>query len=1278
MFLIDIKTEQKLINDIISDFQKYNQESLIVKDKEYEFECRIRMRDVSSIIKAIENIDKEMKKMNIKSVESISTILILENGIRKITEKKQGIEKTYYQSKTNKMLRNGKDSYILDFLKFDLKFAIATEETKKEEMKNQVVHIIRKRNRKEYNIEEEGIILFITEVNEENKMTGIIQNKLEIEIEFLNIEKIKTIEKLLGTIKKITTIMFPNDGFITNTIYNNKLLEYNNYMNEVNKTIFKYNRSIDYLKSPEMIEYLENKPIAFKRNITKYFFKEDYSITNKLNGIKYNLYINGIKNNKNIFIFLLNAKKEQTKYIGKIENKELNNKDINYIIDGELIENDNNYIFNIFDVKVLNNEVCVNNIHKERFNNMIKDELLKWIINTSNNLNKCKIVFKNFLFSSTNISFTDRIRMIMKYINEQYGDKYKEMNDGIIFTPENQIYVQKNQPNSSSSIYKFKFDHTIDVFINEKEEIYVNYNFKNQDPKKITNIKIIDDIKKFQNKIVEISFESKIDNIYYFKIYKIRYDKPRSNSSKVYDDTIDAINDDITTPEKLLEIIYREYNNMIKTMVLNKVSLVVKDYVIADIGSGVGGDIYKYMNYVNDKKTKLILIEPDKDNINQGKIRLEKGGWENKNNEWKNKNMNIQIINAKAEETDKIINKENNNRADIVSMFFSLTFLFENNNMINSCINTIDNLCNVRNSYFIGTVSNGKKMKEILNKNNGKYQNEYLQINMIDNTHISIKLKHGSSLKDQIEPLTDLELLDKICEKKYIMKKLRMGFPPNKKIFNENENEMIQSNDYFIYRKKWNKINIKQFPTGEIKETYLPILNYYYDVKQLYYLLQHHVINKLELGGYYNLNTKLFYVNKNILNFDSKNNIPFVDNNESFINKFNYYILWHNHPINTTINNGFISLPDLITCIKRETYTIELIMLCGVIYVYTYKGKNRKNDIENITKWYETQTILPNEEKSNEKMKNIVELWWEEYKKSDIYIKNIKIYEKYDLHMKWACYMENKFTKSNNIFEELKRFGIIYKRVDSYKQLIYILNILQMESSLSFYLDKLTEVENYLENKSNNKFTHKKLLLEDKHTYILYDVHGNGDCAFETLDVTLKEVTRSNVIKKLNEVLTSGNNEESTYIKKLILIDVIDFFSNKFKVTNEIEKIIKQQWLSKDNAKDLDLYFYLYYVNNVLNNNTEFLTIVLSSDLPITGTLVATIYLFKLNVNCYVKNKDGMRLEKTFIFNKNNMNIINIMLMEERVHFVRLVEEYDIHTRFDCLMLENLIINESY
>ena len=266
--------------------------------------------------------------------------------------------------------------------------------------------------------------------------------------------------------------------------------------------------------------------------------------------------------------------------------------------------------------------------------------------------------------------------------------------------------------------------------------------------------------------IIEFTFDKDSNS---FVLYHIRTDKTLPNNIKVANDTFvdmahefsliefqkllkgdgddQKYNEPNKSPEEkhCLEN-YRKYHNAVKNDLIKKNA---QDKTVIDLGAGKGGDLIKYKN----AHIKFLwAIEPFEENL----VNPDDGMYKRINNIYhsndflkysddleirKTPDVPIMTINTGAEDYDKIYkalnkthkyyfkqpppNKIDTQKAQVITSFFSMSFFFSDNLMLESVIKTISSLVyqpinrNQPNGLFIGTMMDGEKTYTMLQENNG-------------------------------------------------------------------------------------------------------------------------------------------------------------------------------------------------------------------------------------------------------------------------------------------------------------------------------------------------------------------------------------------------------------------------------------------------------------------------------------------------------------------------------------------------------------------------------
>jgi tRNA G46 methylase TrmB len=271
-----------------------------------------------------------------------------------------------------------------------------------------------------------------------------------------------------------------------------------------------------------------------------------------------------------------------------------------------------------------------------------------------------------------------------------------------------------------------------------------------------------------------------------------------------------------------------------------------KGKIVVDIGSGVGGDLYKYEQI---KPKELYLVEPSENNLKEMEKRIEIH-----KDDLNYITKDLKYLNAGGEEYEKIVNFVNK-KVDVVNMFFSLTFFFKDKNTLESLANTIDQLLGPE-GYFIGTTMSltsfgeGDIVKDsytIKIKSND-------QTKKILGNEVIINIKNTKTATYQIEYVVNLEYLQFILATKGIYLENILQFKDLDTSF-LTEDELYLNKAYYGFIFKRKPLSI----TKENNATIIPIKNNSGFVNEMWYrygvpgdgsCLFHSVIYSLSKGYY--------------------------------------------------------------------------------------------------------------------------------------------------------------------------------------------------------------------------------------------------------------------------------------------------------------------------------------------------------------------------------------------------------------------------------------------
>ena len=613
-------------------------------------------------------LKKLEEKYKFTTTESI--VYIYKNNIRKINDTYQ--RKIKIQSKD------------IEFSNISVRLSRAIETPLKEIVTKEEPIFTRKRLRYSFTIDYYTIDLTVVRTNDN------ITYEVEVEFNIL----INKIEQFIQPLKQLLEIIFPNKNYII------QKEEQLNVINSYNNFFYNYIQQRNIRLEHGKIIRFENRPRNIKLQDIKLLFdsgKSVYSVTNKLNGIGMFLFIS-IQG-----IYFLNFT-DIDKIISKPHPSSSNYKIINElngtILHGELFENE----YHVFDTLKYKGRDVTLEPHSQRISYATK--ILSFLSTF------IRIYIKNFVYTK---ELEEDTKNIVRYMYNKYRKDTLDKNDGIIFTPVYQPYL-----NIHTLKFKFPTTMTIDFYIDNLQQ-KINGN--------IFDVKVYEQGGKFipfkQYKL----FVSKDNNLYnelengiivealydtqlrMFIPTRVREDKDKPNFIRVANDVMYDILNPIELP-KLLQLFHnqkntqqqdclqemRRYHNQVKKeLILNY----TQNKNILDLGFGRAGDIHKY----EEANVKFIwAVEPNKDNINEALRRIE---------EKPNMKKKIKIINLPAQNSGEILDAMNDKKADVVSSFFSLTFFFETENDLDRLINTVAQTLKL-GGVFIGTTMDGQKTFEYM------------------------------------------------------------------------------------------------------------------------------------------------------------------------------------------------------------------------------------------------------------------------------------------------------------------------------------------------------------------------------------------------------------------------------------------------------------------------------------------------------------------------------------------------------------------------------------
>jgi hypothetical protein len=228
---------------------------------------------------------------------------------------------------------------------------------------------------------------------------------------------------------------------------------------------------------------------------------------------------------------------------------------------------------------------------------------------------------------------------------------------------------------------------------------------------------------------------------------------------------------------------YRTYHNRIKTGLIQNYCTGKR---VLDAGSGLGGDLWKFYHA---KTSYLWAVEPNLEFIEgpEGfKERLQKVAAQRQGKEWA---RHVEVINSGIEETKQIseymiASKDNklvsSDLAEIVTAFFSLSFLFQSPSELEGLARTISDRLEI-DGLFIGVMIDGTRLYDALQAGNiidpcyhiSRKFDPSMPLGL--GLQIGIQLNTATVLDEQLEWISPFDALKKVL-KAYNVKLIESSF----------------------------------------------------------------------------------------------------------------------------------------------------------------------------------------------------------------------------------------------------------------------------------------------------------------------------------------------------------------------------------------------------------------------------------------------------------------------------------------------------------------------
>ena len=445
---------------------------------------------------------------------------------------------------------------------------------------------------------------------------------------------------------------------------------------------------------------------------------------------------------------------ENSMFVGEIINREK-------IIDGNTI--DSNCVYLPYDTICFNNKIVVETDYDNRisFLKQIKDILFK-----CDGVNKIRVIEKKiFSLGTTSKSFFEGF----KKCYESKKDLIY-LNDGYIFTPVKSPFVAEGQFKKKWERFLFKNLDVCKFKPVEKRSIDLKVSDKKLYYKSGRNLE------EFSLLSFDLNFQESLDEkiVEFFPDFsegKVKLVPERIRSDKIFPNKKDIIEEIVfsykeenpITEETLLgknTVLMRDFNNKIKNELISS----LEGYVV-DMGSGKGGDMFKFSN--NEKIKKVLAVEPNLEFAKEHRKRLKN---------FKSSNKFSLLPGVKAEETEKISkgvieflpNSMEGEKLTITFMI-SLSFFWSSDVKLNSLAKTLNEINEIYKTrggeesvdvVFL-TIEGDRVRKLFKNWGKNSITLNTITLTLGEGNQLVVDIKDSKTVSQQIEYLVDLPLLYK-------------------------------------------------------------------------------------------------------------------------------------------------------------------------------------------------------------------------------------------------------------------------------------------------------------------------------------------------------------------------------------------------------------------------------------------------------------------------------------------------------------------------------------
>lgn len=354
------------------------------------------------------------------------------------------------------------------------------------------------------------------------------------------------------------------------------------------------------------------------------------------------------------------------------------------------------------------------------------------------------------LYETDGVVFTSK----KPYITTQQSQK-----PGARFVKNQHVPVYKWKPQEQLTI-DFQVGNSYNLLVVNNKELVV-FNGSNEVPIRAAVLEREDQGKISIGQIGEFRLNKVTSgNVAFFKFIRPRQDKKFPNSSFVARDVWTVLHNHVSLDTLVgndLTMIRKHHNQVKKDHIMKYIK---HDDVVLDLGGGRGGDLEKY---IDSEARAVVFVEPNSDNLSELQSRIEGLKRKYKTNSLTFKNTTFYWLQVMGQETAKIayFMQKLNLVADVVAMFFSLTFFYETENDLVSLANTVRK-CSRPGSLLIGTVMDGNATKRYIESG---LKVNYFQVKLTGKKQytdqVLIQLPKDTIVGDQIENLVYFDWLAK-------------------------------------------------------------------------------------------------------------------------------------------------------------------------------------------------------------------------------------------------------------------------------------------------------------------------------------------------------------------------------------------------------------------------------------------------------------------------------------------------------------------------------------